>query len=536
LIAGRKPEKAREVIARHGRGAKMIPVPFDRDKAIEPQMQELRPDLVVDASGPFQAYGDDPYRVARAAITCGASYVDLADDPVFVCGIGELEVDAKARNRFALSGASSCVALSSAIYRDLAQNFACVTSISAGIAPSPRADVGISVMRAVANSAGKPFEIVSASGVESAYPFTSTRSYSIAPPGYLPLRRRTFSVVAVPDLSLASTVVPQAKEVWFGAAPVPALQHAILRMLARLVKRRWLDSLNAFVPIMTWAMRSLTWGEYRGGMIVEVAGTLADGTSVTRSWHLIAEGDAGPAIPAMASAALISRCLDGRVPRPGARPATHELELDDFRAFFRRMPIRYGERTQAPLCNWPVFRRVLASAWNELPREIRQLHQIDAEVRFAGRASVQRGRSLLARIIGYAVGFPPSASEVPLEVTMRTENGREYWRRDFDGHVFSSSLSEGQGRYANLLRERFGPVHFAMALVLDGDRLNYVPRGWTFLGIPMPNYFAPTGEMCEFVADEKFHFKVEINMRIIGHVVTYQGWLQAADTAGEIVE
>jgi hypothetical protein len=336
--------------------------------------------------------------------------------------------------------------------------------------------------------------------------------------------------VAVPDLSLASTVVPQAEEVWFGAAPVPAPQHAILRLLARLVKHRWLNSLNAFVPLMTWAMRSLIWGECRGGMIVEVAGTLADGTSVTRSWHLIAEGDAGPAIPAMASAALISRCLAGHEPRPGARPATHELELNDFRTFFRRMPIRYGERTAAPVDNWPLFRRVLASAWNELPAEIKNLHEIDVEARFTGSASVQRGRSLAAKLIGFLAGFPPGAEEVSVEVTMCAEQGREFWQRDFAGHAFSSCLSEGRGRYTHLLREQFGPLRFAMALVLDSDRLNYVPRGWTFLGIPMPNSLMPKGEMCEFVADEKFHFKVEINVPIIGHIVTYQGWLQAADT------
>jgi hypothetical protein len=173
---------------------------------------------------------------------------------------------------------------------------------------------------------------------------------------------------------------------------------------------------------------------------------------------------------------------------------------------------------------------MLASAWNELPREIRQLHQVDAEVRFAGRASVQRGRSLAAKLIGFLAGFPPGAEEVSVEVTMCAEQGREFWQRDFAGHAFSSCLSEGRGRYTPLLREQFGPLRFAMALVLDSDRLNYVPRGWTFLGIPMPNSLMPKGEMCEFVADEKFHFKVEINVPIIGHIVTYQGWLQAADT------
>jgi saccharopine dehydrogenase-like NADP-dependent oxidoreductase len=39
------------------------------------------PDIVIDAAGPFQGAGDDPYRLANAAIACGAHYLDLSDVP-----------------------------------------------------------------------------------------------------------------------------------------------------------------------------------------------------------------------------------------------------------------------------------------------------------------------------------------------------------------------------------------------------------------------------------------------------------------------
>ena len=531
LIAGRSLVKANAFIAEYEQRAEMIAVRFDRDADIAEQIRHLQPDFVIDASGPFQSYGTDPYRVVQAAIACGAHYIDIADDSKFVRGIKALDASAADNKVFALSGASTCVALSSAIYRQLTRHLVRVTSISGGIAPSPRAGVGLGVIQAVAQSAGKRVEAVGKNGTENVYPFTESRSFTIAPPGYTPLRRRRFSIVDVPDLLLVTSVEPKTEKIWFGAAPVPALYHSTLRLFARMVKAGWLKSISFLAPLMFKVMRDFNWGEHRSGMFVEVHGEVQDGKKVTRSWHLVAERDDGPAVPAMGPAAIISNCLNGNYPRAGARPATHELELDNFEIYFRDRDIHMGERDGPVADDWPVFRKVLASAWAELPAEVRQLHDVEDLTRYAGRARVSRGRSPLARLIGRVVGFPPSGEEVAVEVTMSAANGREYWQRNFAGHKFSSIMSEGKGRYANLIREKFGPVHFAMALMLDDGRLNYVPRGWTLFGIPMPTFLAPQGKMCEFVEDDKFHFHVEIKAPIIGHIVTYQGWLQAVDAS-----
>src|SRR5262245_59667664 len=64
--------------------AKMLPLAFDRNGDVHAQLRQLKPDLIVDASGPFQAYGDDPYRVVKAALVLGADYLDLADGAEFV--------------------------------------------------------------------------------------------------------------------------------------------------------------------------------------------------------------------------------------------------------------------------------------------------------------------------------------------------------------------------------------------------------------------------------------------------------------------
>ena len=57
LVAGRSGDAARRFCAAHG-GAT---VKLDRDRDLD-RIAALAPDAVVDAAGPFQSYGDDPYR------------------------------------------------------------------------------------------------------------------------------------------------------------------------------------------------------------------------------------------------------------------------------------------------------------------------------------------------------------------------------------------------------------------------------------------------------------------------------------------
>ena len=72
------------------------------------QLAVLRINLVIHSAGPFQA---QHYHVARAAIACGAHYVDLADSRAFVSGILELDQTARAAGVVVLSGASSVPAI-----------------------------------------------------------------------------------------------------------------------------------------------------------------------------------------------------------------------------------------------------------------------------------------------------------------------------------------------------------------------------------------------------------------------------------------
>jgi short subunit dehydrogenase-like uncharacterized protein len=106
VVAGRSLAKA-ETFCRRPSAARRIAAQFDRGIDAGAQVAAIAPDIVVDASGPWQAYGADPYAVVRAALAAGADYLDLADGSAFVAGIVALDAEARRAGRFVLSGASS---------------------------------------------------------------------------------------------------------------------------------------------------------------------------------------------------------------------------------------------------------------------------------------------------------------------------------------------------------------------------------------------------------------------------------------------
>src|SRR5262249_6006898 len=107
IIAGRSLAKAPRFCKKLPSAAMLIPYLFDRNEDLEGQIKALSPNVVVDASGPFQSYGHDPYRVVKACLGLGISYLDLADGSDFVAGIRQFDRAAKECNVFVLSGVSS---------------------------------------------------------------------------------------------------------------------------------------------------------------------------------------------------------------------------------------------------------------------------------------------------------------------------------------------------------------------------------------------------------------------------------------------
>jgi hypothetical protein len=527
LIAGRSLSKAQSFCDRLAPGASRSALRFDRDGDALAQIRAVNPDLVVDATGPFQCYGEDPYRIIKACLVHGIDYLDLADGSDFVKGIAQFDGEARERGVFILSGVSSFPVLTAAVLRRLAHGLATLDTVTGGIAPSPYAGVGVNVIRAIASYSGKRLALVRGGQPSFGVAMTESLRYTISPPGHLPLRNIRFSLVDVPDLQVLPELWPGLESLWMGAGPVPEILHRMLNGLAWLVRLRLLPSLLPFSFLIHEVSNRVRWGEHRGGMFVAVTGTDARGTRVTRSWHLLAEGDDGPLIPSMACQAIIERCLVARRPVLGARAATGDLELEDYEALFARRTIYCGTRTSDPAAaTQPLYQRILGDAWDALPAPVRAMHRCAGPQVAAGQADVQRGRNPLARLVAFVMGFPSAGQQVPVHVVFTPVAGGERWTRTFAGRSFTSFQSAGRGPSDHLLRERFGPFTFDLALVVEGARLSLVVRRWSFLGLALPLFLAPGGDSHEMVVDDRFQFHVEIRHRLIGLIVSYRGWLE----------
>ena len=159
------------------------------------------------------------------------------------------------------------------------------------------------------------------------------------------------------------------------------------------------------------------------------------------------------------------------------------------------------------------------------------MHDRVADFEAQGIARVERGQGWLSTLVATAFGFPKASDSIPVNVSFHSRGDGELWRRTFDGKSFSSVQTRGEGRSEGLLSERFGPFAFDIAMVVDGGKLAFVVRGWSFLGLPLPAVLAPAGNSYEFAEDGRFHFHIEIAHALTGLIVRYSGWLTASARA-----
>ena len=524
LICGRDLTRAQAFCARYRGQARVLPLALDRAD-IAGGLRVRQPDLVVDASGPFQDYGADGYGVIAACIDAGIDYLDFADGADFVFGVSRFDAEAKAAGVFVLSGISSFPVLTAAVLREMAKTMDLV-SVEGGIAPSPYAGIGLNVMRAVVGYAGAPVKLQRHGKLSHGVGLAESMRFTIAVPGRLPLRNTLFSLVDVPDLQVIPPEHPTITDIWMGAGPIPEILHRALNLLAKARFTFRLPSLEPLSRLCYAVLNRMRFGEHRGGMFVHARG-IADGQDVERSWHLLAEGDDGPYIPSMAIEAIVRKLLAGTRPEAGARPGVRALDLSDYDTLFQSRQIFTGFRDGDAEgdAEGPLYRRILGSAFTSLPPRLQELHGDTAARQWTGFAEVRRGHGPAAALAAALIGFPSAAARVPVTVTFSRENGAERWTRNFGGKCFSSVQSAGTGRNEHLVVERFGLASIALALVVEGDRLLLIPRRWSVLGIPMPRFLLPTGLSFETERDGQFCFDVEIRLPLMGLIVGYRGTL-----------
>lgn len=332
FVAGRSYERARAFC--DGRADNLTPVEIDRAHSCDAVLRQHAPDILIDAAGPFQLYGDAPYALVETCIAQGISYLDLADGREFVCGIDRYDAAARQKGVFVLSGASSVPALSGAVIATLTKKVTPIERIDIGISPAGGTLMGPNVVRAILSYAGRAVDVLQDGKWQRRHCWTDLQARQLDIAGQPSLNRRRFSLCDVPDLALWPDIYPSLRSMRFAAALEPAITHFGMAALAWLVRLGLLRNAGFLAPVLDRIARWMPAGLRRGGMYVRI-----DGGGGFADWTLIAEGDHGPYIPTMASTAIVARVLNGQSPPPGARACTRELELSDFAPIFSRFDI-----------------------------------------------------------------------------------------------------------------------------------------------------------------------------------------------------
>ncbi len=491
---------------------------FDRDDDAAAFFARWRPWLVIDASGPFQGAG---YGLPRAALAAGAHWIDLADARDYILGFGAaLDAQARTAGLAAITGASTTPALSGAVVRALTQDWQRLDSIDTAALPGGSSLVGPAVLAAILARAGMPVPAFAHGRATTVHGWCSARRVDL--PGVGP---RWVSPVEVADPELFAQAFCVRNRVSFAAGLENRLEHFGLLALAWLARLHLVRRPERLARLLERARRiTAKFGRTTGGMTVTASGLDGLGRWRALRWTLLAHHGQGPLVPTLPALALARQFARGMRPEPGARAAHLELEIKAIEA--EAAPHAMETRLESlALMDRSLFETVLGADYARLPDAVQRLHAADAAPVWEGRASVSRGASPLAWLIGRAVGFPSTNADVPVTVTIERDAAGETWTRDFGGQCFASRLTLADGQ----LREQFGPMSFSLAVSTAAHGIAMPVAGWRFLGMPMPACLAPRSQAFETQdAAGLFHFDVRLTLPFGVALAHYSGWLRPA--------
>lgn len=322
-IAGRSRDKADTFAARLRREsrARVIPAAIDGAKLGTDDLKREQFDILINATGPYQA---QDYSLARTCIAAGVHYLDLADARAFVTGITALDAEARAAGVLVVSGASTVPGLSGAVIDVYAPEFQSLQKVSTIISPGNSFDPGIATTRSILGSLGRRIGNGAAGKPVRGWQGLSRRVL----PG---LGTRWVGHCDAPDRALFPQRYAGLKTADVYAALEVGAFHLGLWALSGLVRAGMIRNPEKLAGPLVAMKRKLGFlGSDLGGMLVTMEGAGHDGRPKRVAWHLVAGSGHGPFIPATPSVLLTKRLLDGTLQTRGAMPCVGFFTLETF--------------------------------------------------------------------------------------------------------------------------------------------------------------------------------------------------------------
>ena len=334
FICGRDGEKARRFAECLEAANPAAGAAIDIRSSHADMLRGIEPDLVINMVGPYNRQG---YGVARAAIAAGAHYCDIADAREFVCGIGELDDEAKARGVAVLAGASSVPALTAAYCDAALEDMAELRRVEYGISGAEQANRGAGTVAAVLSYVGESFTRLKGGRMEQEIGWRGLEAVT-----YPELGKRWFSHGDVPDLGLFPQRYEGLTDHRFVAGHEVAPLHFGLWFAGLLRRRRLLPNLARFAPFLVTLSKPFNMlSKGRSGFHMVIEGVDGQGKPVIRRHWIIARNGDGPNIPIIPVILIARKLARGETIAAGARPCLDVITLDEYRAAFADLDVSW---------------------------------------------------------------------------------------------------------------------------------------------------------------------------------------------------
>src|SRR5690606_20612070 len=168
-----------------------------------------------------------------------------------------------------------------------------------------------------------------------------------------------------------------------------------------------------------------------------------------------------------------------------------------------------------------LYARLLGASFENLSPVLQRIHDARTRKRYAGRCTIERGRGVLARVLASVARLPPSHEDVAVEVTIECDRESETWARRFGTHKMTSVLRDR----SRILEERLGAVTLRFKLVATSERITWLLCGARFLLFPLPASWFAACTAYETTDGAQYRFDVHAEMRGVGLLVRYRGWM-----------
>lgn len=333
VIAGRSLSKAQYLAEEIGVEAAVV----DIDHDLETPLREIRPDIVIHTSGPFQSQS---YKVAEACIKCAAHYIDLSDGRKFVSGISSLDQKARQEGVLVVSGASSVPCLTSALIDSYRDTFKELESLNYGITTAQKTTRGVATTAAILSYTGKPFKTLINGTQQDVYGWQSLHARK-----YRDLGWRLLGNCNVPDLELFPKMYPELKTIRFYAGLELPFIHVTLWVLSWIVRTGLVRSLEPLATLLLKLSFLFDWlGSANSGFHMELIGKDEGGDNKTVRFELTARSGDGPFIPCMPAIILTKKLANKQIKYRGATACVGIIAKEEYLDALAELDISWTEK------------------------------------------------------------------------------------------------------------------------------------------------------------------------------------------------